>query len=102
LYNEELDNWYSSPNINRQIKSSRMRWAGHVARIGEERKGFGGRESPKEGDHSEDRIVDGMGSEWILGRLAGVVEWIQLAQDMDQWRVLVNIAMDLRVLAPWR
>jgi hypothetical protein len=38
LYNEELDNWYSSPNINRQIKSSRKRWAGHVARIGEERK----------------------------------------------------------------
>jgi hypothetical protein len=35
LHNEELHNLYSSPNI-RQIKSRRMRWAGHVARMGEE------------------------------------------------------------------
>jgi hypothetical protein len=38
LHNEELHNLYSSPNIIRQIKSRRMRWAGHVARMGEERK----------------------------------------------------------------
>jgi hypothetical protein len=38
LHNEELHNLYSSPNIIRQIKSRRMRWAGHVACIGEERK----------------------------------------------------------------
>jgi hypothetical protein len=38
LDNEELHNLYSSPNIIRQMKSSRMRWAGHVARMGEERK----------------------------------------------------------------
>jgi hypothetical protein len=38
LHNEELHNLYSSPDIIRQIKSRRMRWAGHVARIGEERK----------------------------------------------------------------
>ena len=37
LYNEELNNLYSSPNIVRVIKSRRMRWAGHVARMGEER-----------------------------------------------------------------
>jgi hypothetical protein len=37
LHNEELHNLYSSPNI-RQIKSRRMRWAGHVARMGEDRK----------------------------------------------------------------
>jgi hypothetical protein len=37
LHNEELHNLYSSPDI-RQIKSRRMRWAGHVARMGEERK----------------------------------------------------------------
>jgi hypothetical protein len=35
LHNEELHNLYSSPNIIRMIKSRRMRWAGHVARIGE-------------------------------------------------------------------
>jgi hypothetical protein len=40
LNNEELRNLYSSPNIIRQIKSRRMRWAGHVARMGEERKVF--------------------------------------------------------------
>jgi hypothetical protein len=38
LHNEELHNLYSSSNIIRQIKSRRMRWAGHVARMGEERK----------------------------------------------------------------
>jgi hypothetical protein len=37
LHNEELHILYSSPNIIRQIKSRRMRWAGHVARMGEER-----------------------------------------------------------------
>jgi hypothetical protein len=38
LHIEELHNLYSSPDIIRQIKSRQMRWAGHVARIGEERK----------------------------------------------------------------
>jgi hypothetical protein len=38
LHKEELHNLYSSPNNSREIKSKRMRWAGHVARTGEERK----------------------------------------------------------------
>jgi hypothetical protein len=38
LHNEELHNLYSSPDIIRQVKSRRMRWAGHVARIEGERK----------------------------------------------------------------
>jgi hypothetical protein len=37
LHNEELHNLYSSPDIIRQIKSKRMRWARHVERMGEER-----------------------------------------------------------------
>jgi hypothetical protein len=37
LHNEKLHNLYSSPDIIKQVKSRRMRWAGHVARIGEER-----------------------------------------------------------------
>jgi hypothetical protein len=37
LHNEELHNLHSSPSIIRIIKSSRMRWAGHVAQIGEKR-----------------------------------------------------------------
>jgi hypothetical protein len=39
LDNEELNDLYSSPNIVRVIKSRRMRWAGHVVRMGEERGG---------------------------------------------------------------
>jgi hypothetical protein len=35
MHNEELHNLYSSPDIIRQVKSRRMRWAGHVARMGE-------------------------------------------------------------------
>jgi hypothetical protein len=38
MHNEELDNLYSSPDIIRQIKSGRMRWAGYVARMREDRK----------------------------------------------------------------
>jgi hypothetical protein len=41
LHNEELHNLYSSPSIIRIIKSRRMRWAGHVARIGEQRNCIG-------------------------------------------------------------
>jgi hypothetical protein len=41
-----------------------------------------------------------MGSEWILGRSAGGVDWIRLAQDTGRWRAVVNAAMNLRVLAP--
>jgi hypothetical protein len=37
LHNEELHNLYSSPNVIRIIKSRRMRWAGHVSRMGEKR-----------------------------------------------------------------
>jgi hypothetical protein len=52
LHNEELHNFYSSPDIIRQIKSRRMRWTAHVARVGEERKlyvqGFGGQARRKE------------------------------------------------------
>jgi hypothetical protein len=40
LYNEELHNFYVSPNIIRMIKSRSMRWAGHVARMGEMRNAY--------------------------------------------------------------
>jgi hypothetical protein len=40
LHNEELHNLYSSPSINRMIKSMRMRWAGHVGRMGEKRNAY--------------------------------------------------------------
>jgi hypothetical protein len=40
LHNEQLHNLYSSPNIIRMIKSRRMKWAGHVARMGETRNAY--------------------------------------------------------------
>jgi hypothetical protein len=90
----------SSPNIIRQIKSRRMRWMEHVARMGEERKVYKVLwESQKERDHIEDEGVDGIKMDlWETG--CGSVEWIQLAQDRDWWRALVNMVMNLRILAP--
>jgi hypothetical protein len=85
LHNEELHILYSSPNIIRQIKSRKMRWAGHVSHMGEERKVHRvWWESPKWRDHLEDWRIDGrIWWEWVLGRLVwtGGVEWTQLAQD---------------------
>jgi hypothetical protein len=58
-------------------------------------------ESTKERYHSDDQGVDGrMGSELILRRLAGGVDWILLAQDRDWLRAVANAVMNLRVLVP--
>jgi hypothetical protein len=70
LHNDELQSLYSSPNIVRVIKSRRMRWAGHVARMGEGRGVYtvlvGG---PKARDHWEDLGVGGrITLRWNLGR----------------------------------
>jgi hypothetical protein len=70
LHNDELHSLYSSPNIVRVIKSRRMMWAGHVARMGEGRDVYrvsvGG---PKVRDHCEDLGVGGrITLSWTLGR----------------------------------
>jgi hypothetical protein len=79
-----------------------MRWAGHVVSMGEERDIYRILVGKPEGkNHLEDQAVDGrMESEWILGRLAGGVNWILLTQDRGRRRALVNTVMNLRVLAP--
>jgi len=60
LHNEELNNLYSSPNIVRVIKSRRMIWTGHVARMGEERGCIGSWwGNRRDGDHWGDLGVDG-------------------------------------------
>ena len=51
LYNEELHDLYSSPNIVQVIKSRRTRWAGHVARVGEERGCIGSWWGNRRGGH---------------------------------------------------
>jgi hypothetical protein len=72
LHSEELHNLYSSPDIIRQIKSRRMRWVGHVARMGEERKVYKVLVGKPEGKRPLG-VDEKMGSQWILGRLAGGV-----------------------------
>jgi hypothetical protein len=69
----DLHNLYSSPDISRPIKLKRRSWAGHVARMGEERKLYKVWVGKPEGNrHSEDRGVDGrMGLKWTLGDWLG-------------------------------
>jgi len=82
----------------RVIKSRRMRWAGHVARMGEERGRIGSWwGNRRERDHWGDLGVDG----WIiLGWISRRwdVDCIGLAQDRDRWRTLVSAVMNLRIL----
>jgi hypothetical protein len=103
LHNEELHNLYSSPDIIRQIKSRRTRWAGHVARRGEGRIMYGvlvgkaGRKSPLE--RPRRRWEDGIKMDLREIGWRGV-EWIHLAQNSDRWRAVVNAVMNFRIQAP--
>jgi hypothetical protein len=95
---------YSSPNIIRQIKSRRMRWAEHVARMGEERNVYRVLIGKPEGKRPLGRPRRKWEEEIRLDLKeidSGSVDWIQLAQDRDRWWVVVNTVMNLRVLAPW-
>jgi hypothetical protein len=99
LYNDELHSLYSSPHIVRVIKSRRMRWAGHVARMGEGRgvyrvlvgrpEGKGPLGRPRR--RWEDNIKLDLREIGIDG-----VNWIWLAQDRVQWWDFVNTVMNLR------
>jgi len=100
LHNEELNDLYSSPNIVRVIKSRRMRWAGHVARMGEERVVYrvlvGKPEEKIPLERPRRRWVDNIRMDLQEVR-CGCVDWIGLAQDRDSWRTLVSAVMNLRV-----
>jgi len=100
LHNEELNDFYSSPNIVWVIKSRRMRWAGHVACMGEERGVYRVLLGKPEGR----RPLGRPRRRWV-GNIkidlqeveCGYMDWIGLAQDTDRWRMLVSAVMNLRV-----
>jgi len=97
LHNEELNDLYSSPNIVRVIKSRRMRWAGHVARMGEETGVYRVLVGKLEGKRPRHRWVVNIRIDLQEVR-CGYMDWIGLAQDRDRWRTLVNAVMNFRVL----
>jgi len=100
LHNEELNDLYSSPNIVRVIKSRRMRWAGHVACMGEERVciGFwlGKPEGKRPLGRPSCRRVDNIRVD--LQEVGfGCMDWIGLAQNRDGWRRFVSAVTNFRV-----
>ena len=100
LHNEELKGLYSSPNIVWVIKSRRMRWAGHVAGMGEGRgvyrvlvgKPEGKRPLGRPRRRWEDNIRMDLQEVGL-----GYEDWTGLAQDRDRWRALVSAVRNLRV-----
>jgi hypothetical protein len=100
LYSEELHNLYSSPSLIKMIKSRRIRWAGHVARIGEKRNAYkivvGKPEGKRPLGRPRRRWVDNIKMDLRAIGWDGV-EWIDMDQDRDQWRAFVNTVLNLRV-----
>jgi hypothetical protein len=100
LHNEELHGLYSLPSIVRVIKARRMRWAGHVARMGEVKGAYnilvgrpeGRRPLGRPRRRWEDNIKMNLRETEF-----GDVDWIHWAQDRDRWRALVNTVMNLRI-----
>jgi len=91
---------YSSPNIVLVIKWRRMRWAGHVAHMGEEREVYrvlvGKQDGKRPLETPRRRWVDNIRMD--LQEVGCVyIDWIGLAQDRDKWRKLVSAVMNLRV-----
>jgi len=94
LHNEELNDLYCSANIVRVMKARRMRWAGHVARIGERRSVYSVLVGNPEGKRPLRKHRRRWGDNMDLHVLrCGVMDWIELAQDTDMWRALVNVGM---------
>jgi hypothetical protein len=100
LHNEELNGLYSVYNIVRVIKSRRMRWAGHVACMGEGRGVYrvllGKPEGKRPLGRSRRRWEDHIRMD-LQEVECGCEDWIGLAQDRDKWRALMSAVRNLRV-----
>ena len=98
LHNDELNDLHCSPNIVRVIKSRRMRWAGKVARMGERRGVYRVLVGKPEGKRPLGRPRCRWEDKMELQEVGCVgMDWIDLAQDRDRWRAVVNAVMNLRV-----
>ena len=84
----------------RVIKSRRMRWAGHVARMDDKREAYsilvGKPEGKRPLGRPRYRWVDNIKMD-LKEVGCGYLDWIGLAQDRDRWRTLVSAVMNLRV-----
>jgi len=100
LHNDELNCLYTTRNIVRETKSIRMRWAGHVVRMGERSGVYRFLVGKPEGKSPlgrprcrwEDNIK--MDLQEVGG---GCGDWMELAQDIDRWRALVSTVMNILV-----
>jgi hypothetical protein len=106
LYLLVIHNLYSSPNIVRQIKPRHMRWTGHLACMGEERKVYkvlvGKPKGKRPLGRPSRRWEDGIRMDpREIGWVGDGVDWIRLAQDRDRWQAFVNAVMNLQVLVPY-
>jgi hypothetical protein len=100
LHNEELPDLHSPPSIIRMIKSKRMRWAFHVARIGEKSNAYsllvGAPEGKSPLRKPRRRWVDNIRKD--LGEVGWRdVDWIGLAQDRNRWRAVVNSILNILI-----
>jgi hypothetical protein len=100
LHNEELNDLYSLPNIVRVVKLRRIRWAGYVARMGEEREVHrvlvGKPEEKRPMGRPRRRWEDNIKMD-VQEVGGGRGDWVELAQDRDGWRALVSTVKNLRV-----
>jgi hypothetical protein len=93
--------FYPFPSIIRMIRSRRMRWPGHVAHIGEKRNAYS---RILVGKSEGKRPLSIPRHRWVVNIKMhvreiewGGMDWINLAQDMDQWQALVNTVLNLWV-----